>query len=181
MAEPEVKVNDPAPTPEEPTGGNDNSAEIARLKAALDKATKEAAENKRALREKLSAEEAAAAEAKERQEATERELEELRRKVSLGEVSKRVIAFVGDESTANTIAEALYGSANADAAVAAFEKAWTAKEKALRLEYGKIPKPGVGSGDGPTVTKEQLNAMTLPERTEFAAKHPDEYNKLMGR
>ena len=56
-----------------------------------------------------------------------------------------------------------------------------AKEKALRLEYGKIPAPGVGAGDGPTITKAQLDSMKYVERVKFANEHPDEYNKLMGR
>ena len=181
MAEPEINVNDTGTKPEGQDGDNRESAEITRLKAALDKATKEAGDYRKQLRDKQTAEEAAAAEAKERQEATERELNELRKTVSLEKISKRVIGFVGDEAAANTIAEAMYGADNSDTVISACEKAWTAKEKALRLEFGKIPKPGVGSGDGPMVTREQLNAMSYTQRNEFATQHPDEYNKLMGR
>ena len=177
----EINVNEAGEPNTEPAPETRDNAEIARLKAALDKATREAADSKRELRARQSAEEAAAAEAKERQEATERELEELRRTVATEKTAKRVMGFVGDEAFATAIAEALYGSTNTEAAVAAFEKAWTAKEKALRLEYGKIPAPGVGANTGTTVTREQLDKMTLPERTEFASKFPEDYNKLMGR
>ena len=156
-------------------------AELAKQKAALDKATKEAAESKRALRAKQSAEEAAAEEAKEAAEARDKELAELRKRFAVAETSKKVMGFVGDEQTANTVAEYLYGAEDVDAALTAIQKAWTAKEKVLRLEYGKIPAPGVGSGEGATITKAQLDAMSYTERVGFANKYPEEYEKLMGR
>ena len=156
-------------------------SELAKQKAALDKATKEAAESKRALRAKQSAEEAAAEEAKEAAEARDKELAELRKRFAVAETSKKVMAFVGDEQTANTVAEYLYGADDVDAALTAISKAWTAKEKALRLEYGKIPAPGVGSGEGTTITKAQLDTMSYTERVGFANKYPEEYEKLMGR
>lgn len=156
-------------------------AELAKQKAALDKATKEAAESKRALRAKQSAEEAAAEEAKEAAEARDKELAELRKRFAVAETSKKVMGFVGDEQTATTVAEYLYGAEDVDAALTAIAKAWTAKEKALRLEYGKIPAPGVGAGEGVSITKAQLDAMSYSERVGFANKYPDEYEKLMGR
>lgn len=164
------------------------SAEIARLKRELaaqinknDSLAKENAEKTKQLRAKQSAEEAAAEEAKEAAEARDKELAELRKKFAVAETSKKVMGFVGDEQTASAVAEYLYGAEDIDAALAAFNKAWTAKEKALRLEYGKIPAPGVGSGEGSTITKAQLDAMTYTQRLEFANKYPDDYNKLMGR
>lgn len=156
-------------------------SELAKQKAALDKATKEAAENKRLLRAKQSAEEAAAEEARENAEAQAKELAELRKRFAVAETSKKVMSFLGDEATANTVAEYLYGAEDVDGAVLAIQKAWTAKEKSLRLEYGKIPAPGVGSSEGSLVTKAQLDAMKYKERAEFAAKFPDEYEHLMGR
>jgi len=168
-------------TQENTNSGPAESAEIARLKGVIDKLTKEAADNKRALRDKQTAEEAAAAEAKERQEATERELSELRKTVAVEKTAKKVLSFVGDEATATNIATDLYGAENADAVITALEKAWKAKENALKQEYGKIPKPGVGSGNGATVTREQLDAMSYTQRLEFARSNPEEYNKLMGR
>lgn len=176
-------------TPE--TSGNEQAnenAEIARLKAelakqkaAIDKATKEAGDYKKQLRAKQSAEEAAAEEAKAHQEEIEKELAELRKEKAVANTSKRVFTFVQDEKVATEVANALYGAEDVDAAMDAIAKAWTAREKALKLEYGKVPPPGIGSSDGPTITKAQLDAMTLKDRSEFAMNHPDEYNKLMGR
>ena len=61
-----------------------------------------------------------------------------------------------DEQTATAIAELMYGAEDADAAIDAISKAWTAREKALRLEYGKIPAPGIGNSDGVSLTKEEI-------------------------
>ena len=169
--------------------GSNETAELARLKAemakqklALDKATSEAASMKKQLRAKQTAEEAAAEEAKSQQEALMQELETLRKERAVSVMTAKVMPLVGNDNTvAEQVAEYLYGAEDVDSAIAAFQKAWTAREKALRLEYGKIPAPGAGSSDGPTVTKEQLDGMKFADRVKFANEHPDEYNKLMGR
>ena len=156
-------------------------AELAKSKAALDKATKEAAENKKALRQRQSAEEIAAEEKRIADEARDKELNELRKRFAVAETSKKVMSFVGDEQISNSVAEYLYGAEDIDGAIDAINKAWIAREKKLRMEFGRLPAPGVGSTEGSTVTKEQLNAMSYTERVNFANTHPDEYNKLMGR
>ena len=156
-------------------------AELARQKAALDKATKEAGDYKKQLRAKQTAEEAAAEEAKTQQEALMKELETLRKERAVAATTAKILPLVTDSTVAGQIAEYLYGAEDVESALAAIQKAWTAKEKALRLEFGRIPAPGVGGTDGPTVTKAQLDAMTYTERVKFANEHPDEYNKLMGR
>ena len=169
------------------TAQTDN-AEIARLKAELQKQitkndalAKENADQKKAIRAKQTAEEAAAEEAKTQQEALMKELETLRKERAVASTTAKVLPLVGDNTVAGQIAEYLYGADDVDSALAAIQKAWTAKEKALRLEFGKIPAPGVGGADGPTVTKAQLDAMTYVDRVKFANEHPEEYNKLMGR
>lgn len=156
-------------------------AEIAKQKAALDKATKEAGDAKKALRAKQSAEEIAAEEKRIADEARDNELQELRKRFAVAESSKKIMSFVGDESVSNTVADFLYGAADVDGAIDALNKAWIAKEKKLRAEFGRLPAPGVGSTDGNTTTIEQLNAMTYTERIKFANEHPDEYERLMGR
>lgn len=156
-------------------------AEIARQKAANDKLSKENAEKTKALRAKQSAEEAAAEEAKTQQEALMQELETLRKERTVAATTAKVFPIVNDNAVAGQVAEYLYGAEDVDSALAAIQKAWTAREKALRLEYGKIPAPGVGGSDGPTVTKAQLDAMKFEDRVKFAKEHRDEYNKLMGR
>lgn len=156
-------------------------AQMAKQKEALDKATKEAADFKKQLRAKQSAEEVAAEEKRIADEAMAKELAEYRRKFAVAEASKKVMAFVRDEAVSGQIAEYLYGAEDTDAAIDALSKAWTAREKALRLEFGKIQAPGAGSTDGPTITKEQLDALPYLERLDYANKHPAEYNALLGR
>ena len=156
-------------------------AEMAKQKAALDKATKEAAESKRALRAKQSAEEIAAEEKRIADEARENELNELRKKFAVADSSKKIMSFVGDEKMSTNLAEYLYGATDVDAAIDELNKAWSAKEKKLKAEYGRITGPGVGATDGPTVTEAELSKMTYAERVKFANEHPVEYNKLMGR
>lgn len=156
-------------------------AELARAKAATDKATKEAGDFKKQLRARQTAEEAQAEERQELQAAMERELAELRKEKAVAVTSKKAMTFLQDEATSTGLAEALYGCADPDLAIDLIVKAWAAKEKALKLEYGKVPAPGIGGADGPSITRQELDAMTLKDRVEFANKHKDEYNKLMGR
>ena len=156
-------------------------AEMAKQKAALDKATKEAGDYKKQLRAKQSAEEIAAEEAKVQQEALMQELETLRKEKAVAAMTAKITPLIGDSEVAGQIAEYLYGAEDVDAALTALQKAWTAKEKALRLEFGKIPAPGAGASDGPTITREQLDGMKFPERVKFMNEHRDEYEKLMGR
>lgn len=156
-------------------------AELAKSKAALDKATKEAAENKRLLRAKQSAEEIAAEEKRIADEERDKELNELRKRFAVAETSKKVMAFVGDETVSTTVAEYLYGAEDIDGAIDAISKAWIAREKKLRMEFGRLPAPGVGNTEGSTVTKAQLDDMSYTERVKFATKNPDEYERLMGR
>lgn len=156
-------------------------AELAKQKAAFDKAAKEAADAKKSLRAKQSAEEVAQEEAKALQQSMQEELEQLRKEKAVSGLTAKAVTFVGTTEAAAELAEYLYGAEDADAALAAIQKAWTAKEKALRLEYGKIPAPGVGSSDGNSITKSQLDAMSYAERSKFFMEHQDEYNRLMGR
>ncbi len=124
-------------------------ADMAKLKAALDNATREAGNYRKQLRAKQSAEEIAAEEQKAQDEAKQKRLEELEREISKINTVKSVMSKLGtDESVSGKIAEYLYGAEDADAALTELQRYWTAKEKALRLEYGKIPAPGVGGANG---------------------------------
>jgi len=127
-------------------------AELARMKAAFDKAAHESSERKKELDEaqktlkaKMTAEEIAAQEKKEADEKRDREFAELQKKVAKAEGTKNVMAKLGvDEDAAGKIAESMIGCDNPDNALLLIQQAWTAKEKALRLEFGKIPGPGAG-------------------------------------
>lgn len=136
----------------EDTGGTDKDAEIARLnaemakfKAAMDKAASEAAAAKKALKAKMTSEEIAAKEKEEADEKAAKELEELRREVAKGKTVKTVMGKLGlSEEAAGSLADCLFGAADIENALLEIQKAWQAKEKALRLEYGKVTGPGAG-------------------------------------
>lgn len=140
-------------TQEQQDNGNEEIAklklELAKQKEAINKATKEAADYKRALRAKQSEEEIAAEEKKARDEATQKEIEELRKEVARTKTVKTVMGKLGtDEEVSGKIAEYLYGAEDADAALTEIQRYIAAREKALRLEYGKIPAPGAGGANG---------------------------------
>lgn len=136
--------------------GNDLNAEIARLKAdsvrykaAFDKAAKEANDYKKQLRAKQTAEEIAAEEAKAAEEARTNELNELRKKFAVMEITKNVAVELGcNDESSNKIAEFINGAEDANAVIAEFKKILAAQEKKLRLEFGKVPPPSAGSLSG---------------------------------
>jgi chromosome segregation ATPase len=158
-----------------------NNAELDRYKAAVSKANSEAASYKQQLREKQTEAERLEAERQESERQMREELETLRKEKAVAATTAKITPLIGDSEVAGQIAEYLYGAEDVDAALTALQKAWTAKEKALRLEFGKIPAPGAGASDGPTITREQLDGMKFPERVKFMNEHRDEYEKLMGR
>ena len=127
-------------------------AELAKMKASFDKAAHEASERKKeldeankTLRTKMTEEEIAAKEKKEADEKRDREFAELQKEVAKAKGTKNVMSKLGvDEDVAGRIAESMVGCENPDNALLLIQQAWTAKEKALRLEFGKIPGPGAG-------------------------------------
>lgn len=171
-------------TPVEQEQVKDESPEIAKLKAEIAKLNnknnalaKENADQKKRLRASQSAEEQRAEEEKERNEAIENELKTLRKQAALSGISKKVMTFIGDETVSNTISEALYGAEDVDAVLDEIKKAWTAREKKLRMEYGKIPAPDAGDG-APQTSAADLSKMSYRERLDFKQKYPDTYKKL---
>ena len=120
-------------------------ADLAKQKAALDKATHEASAANKALKAKMTQEEIDAANKKEADEKAAQELAELRKEVARAKSTKSVMSKLSvDEDTAGKIAECLFGCEDVDNALLLIQKAWEAREKALRLEFGKIPGPGAG-------------------------------------
>lgn len=123
-------------------------SDMAKQKEALDKATSEAAKYRKELRTKQTQEEIDAANKKEAEEKAAAHLAELEKKVAKAENTKNVMGKLSvDEETAGKIAESLIGCENVENALLLIKQAWDAKEKALKLEYGKIPGPGAGGSN----------------------------------
>lgn len=142
-------------------------ADLERYKKSIDKNAKEAAENKRLandylkqLRAKQSAEEIAAEEKKAKDEAQAKEIEELRKEVARAKTVKNVMAKLGtNEEVSGKISEYLYGADDIENALTEIRRAWDAKEKAIRLEYGKVPPPSAGGANGEDAATQKAIAL----------------------
>ena len=157
----------------------DNSAEIDRLKAALSKSNSEAADWKKQLREKMSAEEVKAKEDAEKYEEVVKERDALlREKTILGHKTK-YLSLGYDETLANDTAEAMVNG-DLDKVFANQKKHLESVEKKIRADVLKdTPKPEGGNGSE-TITKENFSKMSIAEQYKYSIDHPEEYKKLYG-
>ena len=132
----------------------DNSAELARMKSALDKATSEAADYKKQLKGKMSEDEAAAAEREAKWAEMEAKLQQLQEEKTISTYKASYLAMPGfDEKLAEDTAKAL-AEGDMKTVFANQQKASAAHEKKLRAEMVKSdPKPeGAGGGNEETNT-----------------------------
>ena len=157
----------------------DNSAEIDRLKAALTKSNSEAADYKKQLREKMSAEEVKAKEDADKIEELIKERDALLREKTVAGHKAKFLTLGYDENLASETAEAM---ANGE-----LEKVFTNQKKHLESVEKKIradvlkdtPKPEGGNGSE-TITKEKFSKMSIAEQYKYSIDHPEEYKKLYG-
>ena len=157
----------------------DGSAEIDRLKAALSKSNSEAADYKKQLREKMTAEEAKAKEDAEKYEEIVRERDALLREKTVATHKAKYLALGYDESLAADTAEAM-ASGEIEKVFANQKKHLEAVEKKIRADVLKgTPKPEGGKGSE-TITKEAFSKMTIAEQHRFSVEHPEEYKQLYG-
>ena len=155
----------------------DNSAEIDRLKSALTKSNSEAADFKRQLREKMSADEIKAKEDAEKQEKLQSDYDALLRKVALSENKAKLLALGYEDKLATETAEAMIDG-NLDKVFANQKKHLESVEKKIREDVlHNTPKPEGGSSSN-TMTKEKLRGMSANERYEFSQAHPEEYKQI---
>ena len=157
----------------------DSSAEIDRLKNALSKSNSEAAEYKKQLREKMSAEELKAKEDAEKLEALIKERDALLREKTISGHKAQYLALGYEESLANETAEAL-ANGELDKVFANQKKHNESVEKKIRADVLKgTPKPEGGTGSE-TITKESFSKMSIAEQFKYSVDHPEEYKKLYG-
>jgi hypothetical protein len=155
----------------------DGSAEIDRLRAALTKSNSEAADYKKQLREKMSADEIKAKEDAESREKLQSDYDALLRKVTLSENKAKLLALGYGEALAESTAEAMVDG-DLDTVFANQKKHLEAVAKKIREDVLKdTPKPEGGNGSD-TMTKEKFSKMTVAEQYQFSVDHPEEYKKL---
>ena len=157
----------------------DNSAEIDRLKTALSKSNSEAAEYKKQLREKMTAEEIKAKEDAEKMEALIKERDALLREKTVATYKSSYLALGYDENLALATAEAL-ANGEIDKVFANQKKHNESVEKRIRADVLKeTPTPEGGNGSE-TITKEKFSKMSIAEQYKYSVEHPEEYKKLYG-
>lgn len=157
----------------------DSSAEIDRLKNALSKSNSEAADYKKQLREKMTAEEVKAKEDAEKFEELQAKYEALVRKDSISQNKVKLLALGYEEGLANETAEAMVNG-ELDKVFANQKKHLESVEKKIRADVLKdTPKPEGGKGSD-TITKEAFSKMSIAEQYKYSVDHPEEYKKLYG-
>ena len=157
----------------------DNSAEIDKLKAALNKSNSEAADYKKQLREKMSAEEAKAKEDAEKYEEVVKERDALLREKNILGHKTKYLALGYDEKLANETAEAMVNG-ELDKVFANQKKHLETVEKKIREDVLKdTPRPEGGKSSD-TMTKEKFSKMSTTEQYKYSVEHPEEYKKLYG-
>ena len=157
----------------------DNSAEIDRLKAALSKSNSEAADYKKQLREKMSAEELKAKEDAEKIEELIKERDALLKEKTISGYKAKYLSLGYDENLANETAEAL-ANGELDKVFANQKKHNESVEKKIRADVLKeTPKPEGGNGSD-EITKEKFSKMSIAEQYKYSVEHPEEYKKLYG-
>lgn len=140
--------------------GQGNNAEVNRLKAALSKANSEAADYKKQLRGKQSADEAAAAEQKATMDKLTQENADLKRSISLSEKKAKLVGMGYDEKLATETATAMVDG-DMDKVMANQTKYLEAREKAIMAKkMQSTPRPAAGS--------EQLSDMDYRKKAEQA-------------
>ena len=157
----------------------DNSAELERLKTALSKSNSEAADYKRQLKEKMTADELKAKEEAESREKLQNDYDELLKKVTISENKAQLLAIGYDDALASETAEAM---ANGDLSKVFInqKKHIEAVEKRVRSELTKRTPKADGGNSDIGITKEELLKMSSGDRYNFSQEHPDEYKNLYG-
>lgn len=172
----EGTTNETSPSVEELT------AQIAQLtadrdkyKSANDKLSKEAAESKRQLRAKQTAEEQEAEAKAEEERLRQEEFENLKKELNH---NKAVNAYksVSDEKMVESLIDAV-SDADHSAIANIMEKYATAKVKEAQAEWMKS-RPRVNIGGEGGITKEQFNAMSMAEKSKLYRENKAEYDRL---
>lgn len=156
------------------------NAKIEKLKLQNDKSSSEAAEYKKQLRSKLTAEEQAAEAKAEAERLAEEEKENMRKELNHMKAVNAYTSRVSEKSIEKLI-EAV--SDNDHAAVASIfdSEVREAVNKAVaekQAEWMKSRPPvNAGTGEQSTVTKSQFEKMSYRERVDFKEKNPELYKK----
>ena len=157
----------------------DNSAEIDRLKNALSKSNSEAADYKKQLREKMSADEIKAKEDSDKMVELQSKYDALLKESEITKNKARLLTLGYEDKLATETAEAM-ANGEIDKVFANQKKHLDAVEKKIRADVLKeTPKPEGGNGSE-IITKEIFSKMSIAEQYKYSVEHPEEYKQLYG-
>ena len=157
----------------------DNSAEVERLKNALSKSNSEAADYKKQLREKMSADEIKAKEDSDKYEDLQSKYDALLKESEITKNKARLLTLGYEDKLATETAEAIVNG-DTDKVFANQKKHLDSVEKRIREEVlTSTPRPTGGNGSE-TMTLDKFRKMPIEEQFKFANEHPEEYKKLYG-
>ena len=178
----------PTPTPEpnpEPQLSleeqlNQIRLENIKLKKATDSATSEAANYKKQLKAKLSADEIALQEKAEKEAEREEQFNALVKENAVNKLEKSFLTLGYQPDKAKEAAEAQYdGDVDALFKIQSEHQANLVKQKEAEWIKSR-PNPQGGNGDdGCPITKEQFSKFGYTKRVEFKAKYPETYKKYI--
>ena len=154
----------------------DGSAEIDRLKAALSKSNSEAADYKKQLREKMTADERKEKEDAEKREKLQSDYDALLKKVTISENKAKFLALGYDDALAQETAVAM-AEGDFEKVFANQQKHQEARDKKVREDVlNDTPKPTGGSGKG--MSMDDIMKITDPvERQTAIAANIDLFEK----
>ena len=157
----------------------DQSAEIERLKNALSKSNSEAADYRKQLREKMSADELKAKEDSDKLEELQSKYDALLKESEITKNKARLLALGYEDKLASETAEAIVNG-EMDKVFANQKKHLDSVEKKIREEVlTSTPRPTGGNGSE-TMTLDKFRKMSIEEQFKFSQEHPEEYKQLYG-
>lgn len=163
---------------EAPPAGN--GTELEKLKNAVSKANSEAADLKRQLKAKQTAEEQAEAERAATAKALQEELETLRKEKTVSTYKSSYLALGYDENLAEETAKAM-ADGKTDV-VFSNQKAFNEAQKQafIKETLEGTPRPQPGELGDKSITKEQFDVMGYKERLKLFEEQPKLYEELTG-
>ena len=167
-------------TPEEKVAALEaNFPDVAKYKAAADKAASEAADYKKQLRDRMTEDEAKAAKEAEERATLLARVEQLEKEKAIGTYTNAYLGMGYDEKLAKATAEAM-AKGDLDTVFKNQKVHMDNREKVLRTELLKeTPSPAPGKADVGK-TREEVSKMTLAEQAKFAQDNPEIYKEFFG-
>lgn len=164
-------------TPEEKIA--ELQVQIEKLKKATDKATSEASNYKKQLRERQSADEIAAIEKAEREAKQQEEIESMRRELSVSKFEKNFLSLGYDNDLASRAAVAQYD--NNVEELFEIQKAFTEQllKKAKAELVKQTPVTPISNDSNVSMTQAEFDKLTLTEQIELKNKDYELFKKFI--